>query len=260
MKHEELMANLKRLHLAAMALGYSEVARQCETAKKTFEQYLAALVAMEMAHKNELRIGRILKEAKLPKDQRLETYDFKCRTGISELGVRRLGSGDFVRQSVNVVLYGGFGIGKSHLANALTRMLCEAGVRCYFTTTHDLINGLLEAQKTLSLAAHFRRLDRYDVITLDELGFTPQSKDGADLFFQFISQRYERKSLIITTNLTYSEWDKVFLNPVTTAAAVDRIIHNCETFNIKGQSWRAETAKRRAHEVKQELESVQSLD
>ena len=93
-------------------------------------------------------------------------------------------------------------------------------------------------------------VNRFDLITLDELGFTPQSRDGADLFFQFISQRYERKSLLITTNLTYSEWDKVFINSVTTAAAVDRIIHKCETFNILGPSWRAEEAKKRMQTAK----------
>ena len=245
MKHEELIASLKQLHLTAMAQGYSEVARQCEQGKRTFEQYLAALVAMEIAHKRSCRIGRLVKDAKLPKDRSIEGYDFKCRTGISEQQVRRLAEGNFVGQAGNVVFYGGFGVGKSHLALALTKRLCEAGFRCLFTSTHDLILSLLEAQKNLTLAAEFRRLDRFDLVTLDELGFTPQSRDGADLFFQFISQRYERKSLMITTNLTYSEWDKVFINSITTAAAVDRIIHQCETFNIVGPSWRAEQAKKR---------------
>lgn len=260
MKHEELISSLKSLHLMAMAKEYSEIARQCESAKKTYEQYLAAMVTLEIGAKKDSRIGRLIKDAKLPKDQRLAAYDFKCRTGISEMQVRRLAEGDFVRQGWNVVFYGGFGVGKSHLASALTRLLCGQGFRCLFTSTHELINGLLEAQKTLTLAAHFRRLDRFDLITLDELGFTPQSKDGADLFFQFISQRYERKSLLITTNLTYSEWDQVFLNAVTTAAAVDRVIHNCETFNIKGPSWRAEAAKKRALATKTELESTEQLD
>ena len=260
MKHEDLIANLKRLRLVAMAQDYSEIARQCETAKRTYEQYLAAMVAIEMEHKRQQRVGRFLKDAKLPKTQLVEAYDFKCRSGISELQVRRLADGDFVRQGSNVVLYGGFGVGKSHLANALTRLLCEAGFRCLFTSTHELITSLVEAQKTLTLASHFRRLDRFDLITLDELGFTPQSKDGADLFFQFISQRYERKSLLITRNLTYSEWGQVFQNPITTAAAVDRMIHNCETFNVQGLSWRAETAKKRAQLAKTEIETVQSLD
>lgn len=246
MKHEELIASLKRLYLPTMAKEYSEVARQCDQVKRSYEQYLAALVASELATKQALKITRLLKEAKLPKDRRLETYDFKCRTGISAQQVKRLGEGDFVRQGWNVVLFGGIGIGKSHLAIALTRLLCEVGHRCYFTTVHDLITDLVEAQKTLTLAALYRRLDRFDLIALDELGFTPQSKDGADLFFQFISQRYERRSLLITTNLAYSEWEQVFQNPLTTAAAVDRIIHKCETFNIKGDSWRAEEAKKRA--------------
>lgn len=252
MKHEELISSLKSLHLMTMAAEYSAVARQCEQQKRTYEQYLAALVASELARKRAQRIGRLLKAAELPKDRRIEAYDFKCRTGINEQQVRRLAEGDFVRQGWNVVLFGGFGVGKSHLGLALTRALCEAGYRCYFTSVHDLINDLLEAQKTLTLAAHFRRLDRFDLITLDELGFTPQSKDGADLFFQFISQRYERKSLLITTNLAYSEWDKVFLNPITTAAAVDRVIHNCETFNVKGPSWRQEEANKRAITRKKE--------
>ena len=251
MKHEELIASLKQLHLTAMAQGYSELARQCEQGKKTFEQYLAALAGMELAHKRSQRIARYVKDAKLPKDRSLEAYDFKCRTGVTDHQMSRLAEGTFVQQGWNVVFYGGFGVGKSHLALALTRMLCEAGYRCNFTSTHDLILGLLDAQKNLGLATEFRRLDRFDLITLDELGFTPQSCDGADLFFQFISQRYERKSLLITTNLTYSEWDKVFINPVTTAAAVDRIIHKCETFNVGGDSWRAEEAKKRARSVKQ---------
>ncbi len=245
MKHEELIESLRRLHLVTMAAEYSEVARQCEQARRTYEQYLAALVASEIEAKRVIKIARLVRDAKLPKDHRLEAYDFRCRTGISEQQVKRLAEGDFVRQGGNLVFFGSFGVGKSHLAIGLTRALCEAGYKCSFTTVHDLITGMLEAQKTLTLAAYFRRLDRFDLITCDELGFTPQTKDGADLFFQFISQRYERKSLLITTNLTYSEWDKVFLNPITTAAAVDRVIHHCETFNIQGQSWRAETARKR---------------
>ena len=136
------------------------------------------------------------------------------------------------------------GVGKSHLAEALTRELCQLGYRCLYTSVSSVIAELTLAQKNLTLTQYFKKLDRYDLITLDELGFTPESKDGADLFFQLISQRYERKSIIITTNLTYSEWNKVFLNPITTAAAVDRIIHHCETFNIQGDSGRTEEAEK----------------
>jgi len=156
-----------------------------------------------------------------------------------------LATGDFVRQAANVVFYGGFGLGKTHLAIALTGKLCEAGFKCLFTTTHGLIDQLVTAKRDLALTSLFKRLGKFDLIYCDELGYVPHDQDGADLFFQLISQRNERKSLLITTNLTYSEWDKVFLNLRTTAAAVDRVIHNCETFNIGGDSWREIEAKKR---------------
>lgn len=244
MKHEELVANLKKLHLTEIAKDYADCARQCEQKKRTYEQYLAALTTAELAHREQQKIARFTKEAKLLRDKRLETYDYKTREGINQMQVKRLAEGDFIKKGGNIVLFGTFGVGKSHIAEGLTRSLCHKGYRCIFTSLATLTEELLTAQKSLTLTQTFKKYERYDVVTIDELGYTPSCKEGADLFFQLISQRYERKSLIITTNLTYSEWDKVFLNPITTAAAVDRIIHHCETFNIKGPSWRGEEAKK----------------
>lgn len=246
MKHEELIESLKNLRLYETARQYAEVARLAEKEKKTYEQYLASLVKIEEAEKHRLRVTRILKDAKLPLHKSVDHYNFEVRKGISIKVYRRLAQGEFVRAAANVVMYGGFGVGKTHLALALTADLCRAGIRCYFTSTHRLIEDLLHAKRNLTLALLFKRLDRFELIACDELGYIPHDQEGADLFFQLISQRNERKSLLITTNLTYSEWDKVFLNGLSTAAAVDRIIHNCETFNIEGPSWRAETARKRA--------------
>lgn len=243
MKHEELTQGLKRLYLMAMSRDYPEIAREAEKSKLSYEQYLAAMVEHEIRDKDRLRTERLVREAKIPLVKLVEDFDFKTRSGVTPKEVSRLCRGDFLRQAANIVLYGSFGVGKSHLAMAITRALCQQGFRCLFTSTAALINELCSAQKNLTLAQLFKKLDRYDLITLDELGYTPQSQEGANLFFQMISERYERKSIMITTNLTYSEWDKVFLNKVSTAAAVDRVIHNCETFNIIGPSWRAETAK-----------------
>lgn len=245
MNREDLLKGLKKLHLNAIARDYNDIANECEKKQTTYEQYLACLVDDELREKERTRIERFIKEAKIPLVKMIEEFDFSQRTGISSQQIQRLCDGEFVRSAGNLVFYGSFGVGKSHLAMAITRKLCEKNLRCLFTSTQALINELIVAQKNLTLASLFKRLDRYDLIALDELGYTPQNQEGADLFFQFISQRYERKSLMITTNLTYSEWEKVFLNPVTTAAAVDRIIHNCETFNIQGPSWRAEAAKKR---------------
>ena len=245
MKHEQLIGGLKDLRLYAMACSYAEHARAAENAKQTYEQYLANLVTDELLQKHDKKVKRLLRDSKFPVMKDLDSYDFKNRSGVNEVQIRRLAKGDFIRDGGNVVFYGSFGVGKSHLATALSRELCLVGYRCRYYSTCGLINDLLEAQKNLTLANLFKRLDRYDVLICDELGYTPQSREGADLFFQLISQRYERKSMIFTTNLTFSEWDKVFLNAATTAAAVDRIIHNCETFNISGESWRAQTAKKR---------------
>ena len=248
MTHETLNSNLKKLCLYKMASQYIEIARSAEKKQSTYEQYLASLAESELAYKKENRIKRHIAEAKLPYLKRIESYDWSQRTGFSLKEFNRLAEGHFVREAVNIVFYGTFGVGKTHLSTALAINLCANGYRCYFTSTHALIEQLLTAKQTLSLAQLMKKLDRFDLIICDELGYIPQTKDGADLFFQLISQRDERKSFLFTTNLTYSEWDKVFLNPLSTAAAVDRIIHKNETFHIKGPSWRAEAAKKRNEE------------
>ena len=248
MNREELIANLKCLRLPTMAVDYLETARQCEKVKNTHEQYLACLVTAEVEKKRYVRIQRRIKEAQIKIPKRLGTYDYSCRKGITAEQVGRLALCDFVRKAANVVFYGPFGVGKSHLATGLTIAACETGYRCLWRSTQEMVAELVKAHRTLTLSPLLKKLDGFDLICLDELGYTPQTAEGADLFFQFISQRYERRSLVISTNLTYSEWDKVFLSPMATAAAVDRIIHNCETYNISGPSWRAEEAKKRTQQ------------
>ena len=244
MKHEELVGSLKSLRLHTIANQYLETARVAEQTKKTYEQYLWLLVQDELSEKHSQKVKRFLKESKMPQFKSLDSYIFKKRTGVTAQQMNRITEGKWLKEAGNIVFYGSFGMGKSHLALAVVRKLCEQGYRCLWTTTHGLIEQMREHKKALTLNALFKKLDRFDLIACDELGYTAACQEGADLFFQFISQRYERKSLIITTNLTYSEWSKVFLNPVTTAAAVDRIIHNCETFNIQGkESWRTESAR-----------------
>ena len=256
MKHEQLLAGLKALHLNQMAKEYVEISKLAEKDRKTYEQYLAKLVEIELIEKHRLKTERLMKQAKVPLAKSLDSYNFDIRTGITAQQFNRLLSGDFVRQAGNVVFYGGFGMGKTHLAIALVNQLCELGFKCYFSTVHNLINQLVAAKRDLTMTSVSKRLDKFDVIVCDELGYVAHEKDGADLFFQLISQRAERKSMVITTNLTYSEWEQVFLDPRTTAAAVDRVIPNCETFNIGGdESYRAMLAKKRMKN-KNDLTSV----
>ena len=245
MKHEKLLEGLKALYLNQMASEYVEISKIAEKEKKTYEQYLAKLVEIELHSKHRLKVARLIKQARIPIPKSLDTYNFDLRTGITPQSLKRLTGGEFVREAGNVVLYGGFGLGKTHLAIALTSQLCELGYKCLFSTAHTLMNQLLEAKQNLTLTSFFKRMDKFDVLTIDELGYVAHERDAADLLFQLISQRAERKSIVITTNLTFSEWEQVFLCPKTTAAVVDRVIPNCETFNIGGESFREILAKKK---------------
>jgi DNA replication protein DnaC len=243
MKHEELVVGLKQLHLSAMAKEYAAVSKMAEKESSTYEQYLSRLVQIELSDKHQQKVARLTKQAQLPLKKRIEDYRFDTREGITAKEMTRLCTGEFIKQAGNIVFYGDIGVGKSHLALALTEKLCEQGFKCLFSSTHGLIEQLIAAKRDHSLLSLLKRLDKLDLITCDELGYVPHDQEGADLFFQLISQRSERRSLIITTNLTYSEWGEVFGNDRRTKAAVDRVIYNCETFNIKGPSWRELTAK-----------------
>ena len=245
MKHEEIVQGLQTLKLPTMARDYVESAKLANKKGSTFEQYLAMLVVSELADKHQAKVKKNIKGAELPMIKTSDNFDYKQRTGITEKQFLKLTEGNFLREATNIVFFGSFSVGKTHLALALTHGLCQKGYRCLFTSTSMLIEKMILAKKESNILGLMKKLDKYDLITCDELGYIPQETAGADLFFQLISQRSERKSIAITTNLTYSEWDKVFINPLTTSAAVERIIANCETFNIKGPSWRKEQAERK---------------
>ena len=252
MNHEELAVGFKKLNLPNMRLQYVELAKIAEKEKLTYEQYLSKLVVTELNGRHTQRVKRLIQEAKIPLPKTVENFNFGLGIGITEKQFKRLCQGDFLKEAANIVFFGDFGVGKSHLAMALIQKLCGQGFRCTFTSVHTLIAELLKAKQDLTLTSFFKKLDRFDLICCDELGYTAHDQEGADLFFQLISQRAERKSILITTNLTYSEWDKVFINPLSTTAAVDRIIHNCETFNITGPSGRKLAAEKRRADLTQQ--------
>jgi DNA replication protein DnaC len=245
MSIEELSYHLKELRLSGVLEHYIQSAVIAQSKNQTYEEYLNGLLRIELETRRMKRILRLKKEAKLPFSKSLDNYDYDSIKGITIKDIKGLINGDFVKKASNLVFYGSFGLGKTHLAIGLIEKLCELNFKCLFITTNNLIEMLIEAQQNLRLSDVWKKLDKYDLIACDELGYIPQLKSGADLFFQFISQRYERKSLIITTNLAYSDWSKVFLNETTTAAAVDRIIHRCKTFTLSGPSRRMTDAKKK---------------
>lgn len=236
--HTELNKILKDFKLSGIASSFSNMAKLAEKEKYTYEQYLSTLVEKELQNRQANRTKRLLIQAKLPVYKTIEEFDFKYVDGITKNQWLELSSGEFVKNKTNLVLFGTFGVGKTHLATSLLVELSQKGIPCLFTTTHKIIQEMLQAKEKLLLNQLFKKLDRYEVILFDELGYVPQSEDGGNLFFQLISDRAERKSIIVTTNLTFSEWDKVFSNKLSTAAAIERVIHKSKILNIRGPTKR----------------------
>jgi DNA replication protein DnaC len=241
--NHELIAILKALRLQYAASNYPEFSKQAEKKNATYETFLLNLMTGELAVKTKLKVDAIKRKAKMPTSKAIETYEHQENNGITPAQLRKLLTGQFLREAGNVVFFGPCGVGKTHLAIAITNKLCELGHKCLFKTTAKLIAELTEAQKSQKLIALYKRLDVFDLIVLDELGYVPTDQDGATLLFQLIADRSERKSLMITTNLVYSEWNTIFGSNIMTSAAVDRIIFNCETYTITGESWRQKRAK-----------------
>ncbi len=248
--YTELNQILKDFRLSGIANNFIEIAKKSEQEKYTYEQYLSLLVEKEISTRKLNKTKRLLTSAKIPIIKHIDDVNFSLVEGFSKRQWDELATGEFIRQKTNLVLFGSFGVGKTHLATSLLIHLCQQGISCLFTTTHKIIQEMLISQEKLLLNQFFKKLDKYDVILFDELGYVPQSEEGGNLFFQLISDRAERKSIIITTNLTFSEWDKVFANKLSTAAAIERVIHKSKVYNIKGPS------KRKPEYINKEIDQL----
>jgi DNA replication protein DnaC len=206
---------------------------------------VAEVLELEAAGRKERRVERLRRASKLPPGKTFETLD-KARVPRSVLlRVQELSRGDFVESADNVLLFGLPGVGKSHLACGLGHALVEAGRSVLFTPTYQLVQQLLAARRDLTLPRALRALDVFDAVILDDLGYVQQTAEEAEVLFTLMAERYERRSLIITSNLIFSEWDRIFKTPMATAAAIDRLVHHAVIIEIERKSVRAEEAKKR---------------
>jgi DNA replication protein DnaC len=206
---------------------------------------LAEVLEVEAQARRERRVDRLRRASRLPPAKTFATLDATRVPRNVLIQVRELARGHFVDRADNVLLFGRPGVGKSHLACALGHALVGAGVSVLFTPTYQLVQQLLVARRDLSLPRALRALDAYDVMILDDLGYVQQTPDEAEVLFTLMAERYERRSLVITSNLVFSEWDRIFKNPMTTAAAIDRLVHHATILEIDRDSIRAEEARRR---------------
>jgi DNA replication protein DnaC len=206
---------------------------------------LVEVLEVEAQARRERRVDRLRRSSRLPPAKTFDTLDPTRVPRQVLIQARELARGGFVERADNVLLFGRPGVGKSHLACALGHALVSAGISVLFMPTYQVVQQLLAARRDLTLPRALRTLDAYDVMILDDLGYVQQTPDEAEVLFTLMAERYERRSLVITSNLVFSEWDRIFKNPMTTAAAVDRLVHHATILEIDRGSIRAEEAKRR---------------
>ncbi len=233
-----LQGLLKQLRLPTVAKNYETLARQAAESGQPYPEYLMALLERELSQRDVNRRRRLLRQARFPITYCLDTYDFTLMPSLSKPKVLELASGDFISKAQNVVLLGQIGTGKTHVATALGYAACESGYKVRFFTAAALISQLLEAHEQNRLSRLENSLLKQHLIIIDELGFVPFSQQGAQMLFTFISQRYQRASLLITTNLPFTEWTQVFQDTRLLGALLDRLTHHCHILEFRGESHR----------------------
>ena len=239
-----LETDLKTLCLSTVAAQWRPLAEQAARQRQAPADYLAQLVHLEVTQRWERRIQRRIQEARFPMLKTLDAFSFEAQPDLDREAVLQVFDCSFVAEAANVVFVGGVGTGKTHLSIALGMACCQHDYRVRFVTVAELVTLLVEAQQQGRLQRKLDQLARYDVVIADELGYVPLDKAGADLLFGFISQRYERRSLVVTTNLPFARWSEVFLDPTAAAAVIDRVVHHATVLQTSGNSFRLQAAKR----------------
>jgi len=236
---------LKQLKLPSILREHEKMAVVCETERADYQTYLLRLLEQE-AHDRETRAAeRRVKAAKFPVLKTLDTFDFKAQPSINQERVRELIRGEYIDRHENVLLIGNSGTGKTHLATALGFAACQQGRKMRFFTATGLVTQLLERREDRELERFQRQLERMDLIILDELGYVPFSKAGAELLFDAVGRAYERTSLMLTTNLPFEEWVEIMGSERLTGALLDRLTHRVHIIEANGPSYRLKESKRR---------------
>lgn len=221
-----------------MSAEFEKLAREAAAAGESHQQYLLRLTELEVAARASNALQARIKQAGFPVHKDFDTFDFTAAPWLNKPKLLELARGEWVDQCSNVCLLGSVGTGKTHIAIALGLAACRQGRRVRFFTAAALVNRLEEAQKQYQLDRFLAQLDRADLLVCDELGYLSFSRAGAELLFQVFADRYERSSLLITSNLPFSEWDQIFQGERMTAALLDRLTHRCQIFEMNGESYR----------------------
>lgn len=237
---------LRSLKLPTFARLHEEIAQKAEQEGWSFAQHLRHLAMLEVEERRRRRIAKNLRDSQLPGEKTLATLRPQRLPAAAAKRLPTLCEGGFVERGDNVLIFGLPGRGKTHFACAIGHELVRRGRRVLFVPTYALVQRLLSAKRELLLEKELAYLDRFDAVICDDIGYVQQDRDEMEVLFTFLAQRYERKSVVITSNLVFSEWDRIFKDPMTTAAAIDRLVHHATIVEMVGKSVRAEEAAERA--------------
>jgi len=240
---------LRAMRLPTIAREYDDATRRAEAENWGYARFLSYLFEAEANDRLQRKIQRQLKESNLPAGKTIESLDDKKLPDKIRRQLPTLLEADFVRRGDNLLCFGLAGRGKTHLVAAIAReWICRHQLQVLFVPAFRLVTQLLAAKRDLKLPQAIARLQRFDAVVIDDIGYVQQSREEMEVLFHFLAERYEKKSVVITSNLVFSQWDQIFKDPMTTMAAVDRLVHHATILEFTGESLRAGAAKLRQKE------------
>lgn len=237
--------HLKSLRLPTFLREYDKLARTCAQEKATFPHYLLRLTELELVDRDRRATERRIRQAKFPATKSLDSFDFLAIPALNKTLVLELARSEYLDRKENILLLGNSGTGKTHIALALGLAACQRGHRVRFLTAAALVGELIEARDEKYLRRFQKQLAAHELLIIDELGYVPLSKSGAELLFETISQRYERASTLITSNLPFDEWTEIFGSERLTGALLDRITHHVHILEMNADSYRLKQSRRK---------------
>ena len=239
---QELPILLRSLRLPTFTAIYQDTATRAAREGWSFERYLHDLAEQEMQDRQRRKIERVMKQSGLPVYKTLDTLKMEHLPVAVRRQLPVLCEGHFVDKATNILAFGLPGRGKTHVLCAIGHALVRQGRKVLFIPAFKLVHRLLKAKKDLLLDKELRRLDAFDAVIIDDIGYVQQAREEMEVLFTFLAERYERKSVLISSNLVFSQWDKIFKDPMTTAAAIDRLVHHSVILELTGNSYRAMAA------------------
>ena len=243
--HKHLIGLLKELHLPMFREYYEEFAHKAVAEDMGYAHYLLELAQRECEVRRANKILRLVKASKLPTEKTMANFDMKRLPLKIRQQVKILVEGTFVDRTENILAFGKPGSGKTHLLCAICHELARQGRKVYFTTCDLIVQQLLRAKRDLELDKLLKKLSRFDAIMIDDFGYVKQDREEMEVLFTLLAHKYERGSLLITSNLPFSKWEVIFKDPMTTAAAIDRLVHHSVVLELNVKSYRAEQARKR---------------